>query len=271
MGLFLFKLDTVNPKQMGVIMKVVYHRDYEKVYTMDPAAKEGRMERIRDALKGIYDFITPDPAKEEDILRVHTRNLLELVKRQGVYDIALLAAGGAIKAGEIAMDEPSFALIRPPGHHAGKNFNGGFCYFNNLAVAIEYLRAKKGLSRFLIVDIDLHYGNGTFDIFKNDPDVFFLNMEGMPSEKYLRTLKERLEKIKDEYHMLCVSAGFDCYELDWGGFLRTEDYKKIGEILRDFSIKKCLGRRFAVLEGGYYLPDPGKNAKSFLEGFSNKD
>ena len=248
-------------------MKVVYHEEFNRVYSMDPAAKEGRIRVIKEALEGLYPFVAPEPASEEDLLRVHTRRLVELVKRQGVYDIASLAAGGAIKASQIALREPSFGLIRPPGHHAGRDFNGGFCYFNNIAVAIAYLREKEGLSRFLIVDIDLHYGNGTVDIFSSDPKVSFLNMEGMEEGRYIETLKRRLSEKKNSYDMLCVSAGFDCYEKDWGGFISTEGYRVIGEVLKKFSERFCSGRRFAVLEGGYYLEDLGKNVRSFLDGF----
>ncbi len=184
-----------------------------------------------------------------------------------MYDIASLSAGGAIKAAEVALEEPSFALIRPPGHHAGKNFNGGFCYFNNVAVAIAYMKDIHNLSRFMIVDIDLHYGNGTADIFSGDHDVSFLNMEGMPEERYIETLKERLKGFEREFDMLAVSAGFDCYEKDWGGFISTEGYREIGTILKSFSERFCKGRRFAALEGGYYIEDLGINAKSFLERF----
>ena len=132
---------------------------------------------------------------------------------------------------------------------------------------MAYLKEKEGLSRFLIVDIDLHYGNGTADIFSLDPQVGFLNMEGMEEEKYVETLRKRLSEKEGRYDMLCVSAGFDCYEKDWGGFISTEGYKVIGEVLKRFSEKFCFGRRFAVLEGGYYLEDLGKNVRSFLDGF----
>ncbi len=248
-------------------MKVIYHRNFEDVYTFDPAAQKGRMEVIRDELKGIYPFVLPQPATLEDLLRAHTPSLVERVKKEGVFDIAALSCGGAIKASEIALSEPSFGLIRPPGHHAGKDFNGGFCYFNNIAVSLLYLRDKKGLKRFLIVDIDLHYGNGTYDIFKDDKDVTFINMEGARGEIYIENLKKSLEALSGTYDMLSVSCGFDCYIKDWGGYLTTEDYRILGAILKDFSKKLSFGRRYALLEGGYYLLDLGKNVKSFLEGF----
>ena len=75
-----------------------------------------------------------------------------------VFEIASLAAGGAITTAEIALNEPAFGIIRPPGHHAGRGFNGGFCFFNNIAVAMQKLVQEKKIDKALIVDIDLHYG-----------------------------------------------------------------------------------------------------------------
>ncbi|HUV46194.1 MAG TPA: histone deacetylase family protein, partial [Dehalococcoidia bacterium] len=77
-------------------------------------------------------------------------------------------------------------------------------------------------------------------------------------------LKEHLGKAK-EYDIIGVSAGFDTYEKDWGRSLKTEDYNTIGSMIKE-TAKSCKGRRFALLEGGYYIPDLGKNVKSFLEG-----
>ena len=84
---------------------------------------------------------TPLPASKEDILRVHTDEHVKSVEREGVYEIAALAAGGAIKAAQIGLTEPCFAVIRPPGHHASADSAWGFCYFNNMAIALEKLKA----------------------------------------------------------------------------------------------------------------------------------
>ncbi len=245
-------------------MKIVFHEKYKLVYTYAPASKAGRIENILEALKG-YEFIQPEPAAEDDLLLVHTKSLIDSVKGDElVFEVASLAAGGAIKAAELALSEPSFGLIRPPGHHAGRDFNGGFCFFSNMAIAITKLMQQKKINKALIVDIDLHYGNGTYDVLGSNENVIFVNMVCQERQKYLAELKERLEKAKN-YDIIGVSAGFDTYEKDWGRSLKTEDYNTIGSMIKE-TAKSRKGRRFALLEGGYYLPHLGKNVKSFLKG-----
>ncbi len=245
-------------------MKIVFHEKYKRIYTYDPASKAGRIENILEALKG-YEFVQPEPAAEEDLLLVHAQSLIDSVKSDElVFEVASLATGGAITAAQIALNEPAFGLIRPPGHHAGKDFNGGFCFFNNMATAITRLIQDKKINKALIVDIDLHYGNGTYDIFSSNENIIFLNMVCQERQKYLAELKERLGKAK-EYDIIGVSAGFDTYEKDWGRSLKTEDYKTIGSMIKE-AAKSCHGRRFALLEGGYYIPHLGKNVRAFLKG-----
>jgi acetoin utilization deacetylase AcuC-like enzyme len=245
-------------------MKVVFHEKYKRIYSHDPASKPGRMESIVEGLKD-YDFIQPEPATEADLLLAHTQSLVDSVMRnEDVFEVAILAAGGAIRTANIALSEPAFGLISPPGHHAGKNFNGGFCYFSNMAIAITKLMKERKINRALVVDIDLHYGNGTYDILGSKENVIFLNMVCQERQRYLTELKESLEKAKG-YDIIGVSAGFDTYGKDWGRSLKTEDYKTIGDLIKE-AAKSCKGRRFALLEGGYYIADLGKNVKAFLEG-----
>ena len=245
-------------------MKVVFHEKYKQVYSHDPASKAGRIESIVETLND-YEFIQPEPATEEDLLLVHTQSLINSVKRdKDIFEVASLAAGGAIKAAEIALHEPAFGSIRPPGHHAGRDFNGGFCFFNNMAIAITKLMQEKRINRALIVDIDLHYGNGTYDILGNNENVIFLNMVCQERQKYLTELKESLKRVKG-YDIIGVSTGFDTYERDWGRSLKTEDYKIIGSMIKE-AAKSCKGRSFALLEGGYYIADLGRNARAFVKG-----
>jgi len=173
-------------------MRIVFHEKYKLVYAYDPAAKAGRIESIVAALKG-YEFLPPQPATEEDLRLVHSQSLIDSVKRNKlVFEIASFAAGGAITTAEIALNEPAFGLIRPPGHHAGRGFNGGFCFFNNVAIAMQKLIQEKKTNKALIVDIDLHYGNGTDDIISGREDIVFLNMVCQGRQEYLSQLEGEL-------------------------------------------------------------------------------
>jgi len=247
-------------------MKVIYHPDYQKVYASDPAAKAGRIEAILKELEGYYDFPEPEPASEGDLRRVHTQSHINFIKGNPLlYQIACLSAGGAILAAKLAMDnEPSFGLIRPPGHHAGAGHSWGFCFFNNIAVALAKLEEAKEISQAFILDFDLHFGDGTNNIFGGSQIAYFQpgaeNRQG-----FLEEIERRLE-IEKGYQILAVSAGFDRHKEDWGQMLKTDDYRAIGRLVKDASQNICQGRRFAVLEGGYNHQVLGKNVKAFLEG-----
>ena len=248
-------------------MKVVYHERFREVYSSDPAAMPGRIESVYDELCGRFEFVQPQSASEEDLRLVHGDSHIDWVKRHGlVYEVAVLAVGGALKAAELAVDgEPAFGLIRPPGHHASRDSSWGFCYFNNIAVSVEKLRRENRIVRALIVDIDLHYGDGTANIFGRVPQVSYFHVEGRSRGEYLDSLAGRLATVKD-CDVIAVSAGFDRHEMDWGGLLKTEDYETIGKMIRECAERVCDGRRYAVLEGGYNHRVLGKNVKSLLLG-----
>jgi acetoin utilization deacetylase AcuC-like enzyme len=190
----------------------------------------------------------------------------------------------------------SYALSRPPGHHASKDTYGGYCYFNNAAIAAKLLR-KKG--RVVILDIDFHHGNGTQEIFYNDDKVFTISLHGDPREyfpffwgfssesgtgkgegynlniilpegtkypAYKKSLEQTvipaIKRFEPDY--LILSAGFDTYKLDpVGNFaFETEDYKKLGKLISSLKLPTVI-----LQEGGYFTRDLGKNVVSLLNGF----
>ena len=215
-------------------MKVVYDNRYQTVYSSDPASAPRRIESIYEELQGDFEFVEPKPAKEEDILLVHSQNHVNVVKASPiVYETALLAVGGAMKASEIAMqNEPAFGVIRPLGHHASRDSSWGFCYFNNVAVAIEKLRIEARIKKALIVDIDLHYGDGTANIFASSPNIVYFHPEGANRQAYMDNLSNFLRSRHESLNMIALSAGFDRHEQDWGGLLQTQDYQRIGIVIK---------------------------------------
>ena len=240
--------------------------------------------RIKSSYKFLkergFKFIEPIPAKEEDITLVHSKGLVELVKSENFYDpdtpalhnifyYATLSAGGAIMAMELALkNEVSFSLLRPPGHHAGRNFLGGFCYFNNIAIAV-----RKSQKKTAVLDIDCHHGNGTEDIFLGDEKVLYISLHrygffypgtggeshanainfpmgaNTTEKEWLQNFSRALELIKDfAPELLAVSAGFDTYKNDpiAGLGLEVETYYTIGKFISQLNLPT-----FCVLEGGY--------------------
>ena len=244
-------------------MKVVFHEAFYQVYAGDPAAAAGRMEAIVDVIKPAADFVEPVPATEEQIAAVHTRQHIERVRRQGVYEIAALAAGGATMAAEKGLKEPCFGLIRPPGHHASSDSAWGFCYFNNMAIALEHLKNQQMIETAYVLDIDLHFGDGTVNILGNKKYVTVHNIDAHNREAYLRDVRAEMEKCKAD--IIGISAGFDNHEEDWGGTLKTEDYREIGRMVREAATRNG-GGCFAILEGGYNHQVLGRNVLALMEG-----
>lgn len=248
-------------------MKVVYHEDYHEVYSSDPASAPGRIQAVEIALRGKVTFIEPVTATREDILRVHTPEHVRSVEREGVYDIAALAAGGAVKAAQIGLTEPCFALIRPPGHHASSGSAWGFCYFNNMSVALEKLKSEGKIKKAFILDFDLHYGDGNVNILGKKGYAEILNPAGADRNEYLKNVQNDLKRTDAD--MIAVSAGFDNHEDDWGGLLKTEDYKYMGKLVSE-TARRNQGGCFGILEGGYNHRVLGKNVLAFIEGLGEK-
>lgn len=248
-------------------MKVVYSEEYKQVYSPDPASSPGRIEAIEFALAGKVDYIEPQPALLEDIAAVHTERHIADVRREGVYDIAALAAGGAIKAAQIGLTEPCFAVIRPPGHHASAGRAWGFCYFNNMAIALEKLKRDSKIKKAFILDFDLHYGDGNVNILGEKSYITILNPNGHDRNEYLKLVQNSLAQTAAD--MIAVSAGFDNHEDDWGGLLKTEDYKYMGGLVRQ-AARRNSGGGFGILEGGYNHAVLGRNVLAFIKGLEGK-
>lgn len=241
-------------------MKVVYHPTYTRDYPTVSCECPDRIVSIRESLKDGFEFVNPQKITEKDLEMVHSSAHIQNIKKDpAVFIAAVHAAGGAVTAAHYSIKEPVFGLIRPPGHHASRNSAWGFCFFNNMALSLKSLREHSDIENALILDIDLHFGDGTVDILGNEPWVTIFNSRTHDRSTFLAEIEHILEP---EYDIIGVSAGFDTYMKDWGGILTTEDYESIGNMVKENS-----DTRFALLEGGYYIPDLGKNVKAFLEGF----
>ncbi len=248
-------------------MKVVFHDDFYQIYTSDPAADAGRMEAVVEVIGPHVEFITAQNASDADIEAVHTPSQIDYVKRHGLHPLATLAAGGAIQAATIGLDEPCFGLIRPPGHHASANSSWGFCYYNNMAVAIAHLKREGRISSAYVLDIDLHYGDGTVNILGNKDYVTIHNLGTSDRNAYLKEVEDEMEQCAAD--IIGISAGFDNHRQDWGGVLATEDYHEIGRLARQAALRNN-GGCFAILEGGYNHMVLGHNVLALLEGMSLK-
>lgn len=242
-----------------------------------------------------YEFLEPEPATEKALLRVHDSEYVRMVREGLIADadtpaytkideLASLSAGAAILAAKVN----GFSLMRPPGHHAGKHgvalgvSTRGFCYFNNLAVAIKSLKVPT-----LILDIDGHHGNGTQEIFLGDETVTFVSLHRYPhypgtgyvseancynfplwadcgDDAYLDTLDEALRfVVKEKFEKIAVSAGFDTHRGDLASLgLTGRGYWEIGK-----RIAKLNKPTFFVLEGGYQGTPMGKDIAQLLKGF----
>jgi acetoin utilization deacetylase AcuC-like enzyme len=204
--------------------------------------------------------------------------------------VARLAAGsvaalcGSVAAGKLSR---GFAAVRPPGHHAERNLAMGFCLFNSIAVAARHLCALEGISKVLVVDWDVHHGNGTQHIFEEDPSVFYFSVHQSPlypgtgrrgelgigagrgttlncplppgagDEEFLCALREEMAPAAVEFDpdFVLISAGFDAHELDPLANLEvsTEAYAEATRIVTAIADRCAGGRLVSVLEGGYDL------------------
>jgi acetoin utilization deacetylase AcuC-like enzyme len=233
---------------------------------------------------GKFVEVKPRFALEEELEMIHKRSYVKMIAQSAgkdhtyldpdteasaeSYDVAKLAVGGFLNAvdgivkGEL---RNAFAFVRPPGHHASPGSCWGFCWFNNVAIAVEKIKRSGVIKKALIIDIDLHYGDGTANIFFNNADIIYHHVEGNTQQDFLKDLEDFIAARKN-YDIVAVSAGFDRHAADWGGLLSTENYTQIGKIIKTHAQQVCQGRVFAVLEGGYNHNVLGKNVKALLSG-----
>jgi acetoin utilization deacetylase AcuC-like enzyme len=273
-----------NPQRLEAVMRVLEER--------------GMLARLRE--------VAATPASREQLLRVHTQDYLSLVERaaQGggghldvdtyltarSYDAACLAAGGLLNVmGAVLQGRATggFALIRPPGHHALSYRAMGFCLFNNVGIAARAALAEFGVQRVLIVDWDVHHGNGTQEAFYADGSVLFfsthqyphypgtghwreqgegagqgLNVNvplraGVGDEGYTRVFDEVLAPLARRFgpDLILVSAGYDAHWRDPLASMQvtTKGFYRLAQRVKGLADELCGGRLVCALEGGYHL------------------
>jgi acetoin utilization deacetylase AcuC-like enzyme len=272
-----------------------------------PERLEAVYSRIERGLPFPCAMIEPRPASPEELAYVHSPEYIAFISRQagkpyveidhdtsmtaGSFEAACLAAGGAMRAADMILDgevRNAVALVRPPGHHAERGRAAGFCLFNNIAVAAEHLLRRRGLSKVLIADWDLHHGNGTQNSFYARRDVLFFSTHRYPfypgsghwsetgaegGEGFTVNVPLTAGKTNEDYRFIyknilgpicaafqpefiLVSAGFDIYAGDpLGGMAVTaEGFGALAAELLMMAREHARGRILFILEGGY---DPG--------------
>ncbi len=264
-------------------------------------------------------LVRPEPANLEDVALIHQFDYVQLVQRLCAsggglldlgdtvvspesFEVALLAAGGAVKAVDLTMGQEfrnAFALVRPPGHHAGPYYAFGFCVFNNTAIAAAHLLRSFNLDRVLILDLDAHHGNGTQEIFCDNDRVLYISLHQDPTEFpgtgfldevgkgeglgytvniplpfriddqiYLKAFDQIVLPITQQHkpQFILVSTGFDNHYMDPVASLSLSalGYVKIFGKILELASRFCAGKLVAILEGGYSLRFLGRIAVSVI-------
>ncbi len=291
---------------------VSLYTDERMLEHVPPAPHPERPERLKAILRqlertGLRQACTPGVVREatrEELARVHDAAYVDAilhhqVKNGGLVEedtwfgpgslkAALLASGAAIEAVNEVLTQPgrrAFCAIRPPGHHARPAEPMGFCLYGNIAVAAAHAVAKFDLSKVLIVDFDVHHGNGTQEIFYKDPRVAFLSIHrypfypgtgakdetgsgpglgrikniplafGISRKEYHAAFRSGLEALADKIRpeLVLISAGFDAHAEDPVGSLglEIEDFETVTRAIVDVAETHSHGRIVSLLEGGY--------------------
>jgi acetoin utilization deacetylase AcuC-like enzyme len=307
--------------RLGILLDNVYkqhetglgHPERPERYDAVRAALE------KSGLAADSEKIAPRRAEVDEVALCHDTRYIALVEREAAqgrvelstgdaticdhsYGVALEAVGGALEAvdavcrGEIGR---AFCAVRPPGHHARPAQGMGFCLFNSIAIAARYAQRRHGLERVLIVDWDVHHGNGTQDIFYEDGSVFFFSTHQSPwypgtgkewetgegkgkdttlncpfpagsgREEILSAFREKLAPAARAFRpdLVLVSAGFDSRRGDpLGQFLLTDDdFREMTEMLLELADVSANGRVISLLEGGYSLAGLAAGVQAHVE------
>ncbi|RCK77677.1 MAG: Acetylspermidine deacetylase [Ignavibacteriae bacterium] len=291
-----------------------------------------RPERLKFIIQGLQESklwqklqqLVFDKAELETIQKIHSRAHINFVKEvcakarynnsielldagdtpvcMESFDVALLAVGGCISAVDAVMSgvlKRVFCAVRPPGHHAESNTPMGFCLFNNAAITADYARERYNLKRILILDWDVHHGNGTQEIFYEDDQVFYISLHQYPfypgtgarsergkgkgegftlncpmragsgENEYIEAFEKDIIPIFSLYQpeLFIISAGFDAHKSDplANINLTEESFVKMTEYVVNYANKFAEGRIISILEGGYDLEALKNSVKIHIE------
>ncbi|MDD4876080.1 MAG: histone deacetylase [Dehalococcoidales bacterium] len=307
---------------------LVYDPIYLKHDTGQHPENAKRLEAIISYLEqtGIKEQlipIRPRTASTQELSLVHDEQYISMIQNvaqngggsldpdtvmsSDSYEATLYAAGGVITATEAVMKkevDSIFALVRPPGHHATHQRAMGFCLFNNIAIATEYALRNYSLQRILIIDFDVHHGNGTQEAFYNNPNVLYISTHEYPfypgtgsieetgngpakgttiniplpagsgDTEYLKVFQEIIIPATKRFkpQLIMVSAGYDNHWADELALMQvsTTGFTQMAEIIKNLADELCNGRMVFSLEGGYNLTALATSVKATFDVLMNK-